>query len=190
VVTAADLLALAAHLDGHFAQAFPSFGSERTGAPVVSFCRLDDRPIRTRSPVVEPDAVVVLDPTLVHQVDLFSGLSTEGYVLVNTARCVDDLALGPLVGRFRTDRLQTVPATELARRHTGRAVPNAAILGAFAALTSEVSIGAVTTAIRDRFADAPTVAGHNAAAAAEAFNHIRRVRGETILEVTAGAQTN
>ena len=74
VVTAADLLALAAFEEGQHAQSFPSFGSERTGAPVVAYCRLSERDIRTREPVVAPDCVVVIDPTLVHQVDLFAGL--------------------------------------------------------------------------------------------------------------------
>src|ERR687897_1179215 len=74
VVTAAELLSVAAFIDGRYAQAFPSFGSERTGAPVVAFCRVDDRPIRSREPIVEPDALIVQDSTLLHQVDLFSGI--------------------------------------------------------------------------------------------------------------------
>ena len=73
VVTAAELLAAAAFAEGRYAQAFPSFGSERTGAPVVSFCRIDDRPIRTREPVTHPDALIIGDPTLLHQVSVFDG---------------------------------------------------------------------------------------------------------------------
>ena len=68
-------LSVAAFDEGRQAQAFPSFGSERTGAPVVSFCRIDDREIRTREPVMAPDALIVQDVTLINQVDLFSGLS-------------------------------------------------------------------------------------------------------------------
>ena len=75
VVTAAELLSLAAFDEGRYAQAFPSFGSERMGAPVVSFCRIDDREIRVREPVMEPDALIIQDPTLLHQVDVFGGLS-------------------------------------------------------------------------------------------------------------------
>src|SRR5262245_56386427 len=74
VVTTAELLSVAAFADGRHAQAFPSFGSERTGAPVVAFCRIDDRPIRVREPIARPDAVIVQDPTLLHQVDVFGGL--------------------------------------------------------------------------------------------------------------------
>src|SRR5208337_3038345 len=94
VVTAAELLSLAAFTEGRHAQAFPSFGSERTGAPVVSFCRIDDHEIRTREPVSEPDALIVQDATLLHQVDVFGGLRPDGYVLINSARSFDELGLG------------------------------------------------------------------------------------------------
>src|SRR5438477_3612030 len=86
VVTAAELLSVAAFDGGKHAQAFPSFGSERTGAPVVSFCRIDDKPIRVREPIAEPDALIVQDPTLLHQVAVFDGLRDDGYVLINSAR--------------------------------------------------------------------------------------------------------
>src|SRR5688572_21782170 len=85
VVTAAELLSVAAFGEGRHAQAFPSFGSERTGAPVVAFCRIDDVPIRTREPIGEPDALIVQDPTLLHQVAVFDGLRPDGYVLINSA---------------------------------------------------------------------------------------------------------
>src|SRR6185436_18304944 len=93
VVTAAELLSVAAFAEGRFAQAFPTFGSERTGAPVVAFCRIDDRPIRLREPIVEPDALIVQDPTLVHQVDLFGGVPDDAFVLVNTTRSFGELGL-------------------------------------------------------------------------------------------------
>jgi pyruvate ferredoxin oxidoreductase gamma subunit len=151
VVTAAELLSVAAFLEGREAQAFPTFGSERTGAPVVSFCRIDDKTIRVREPITEPDAVIVQDPTLVHQVDLFDGLGGDGYLLVNTGRTFEELGLGEYVQRFRNERRLTVPATEIARQCLGRPLPNAALLGAFAALTGEVSLESVAAAIRDRF---------------------------------------
>ncbi|MBP8879918.1 MAG: 2-oxoacid:acceptor oxidoreductase family protein, partial [Dermatophilaceae bacterium] len=93
VVTAAELLSVAAFDEGRHAQAFPSFGSERTGAPVVAFCRIADREIRVREPVVLPDAVVVQDATLLNQVDVFAGLKPEGYVLVNSPLTVSQLGL-------------------------------------------------------------------------------------------------
>ncbi|MGN1150080.1 MAG: 2-oxoacid:acceptor oxidoreductase family protein, partial [Sutterella sp.] len=85
VVTAAEMLALAGFMEGHCAQAFPSFGSERTGAPVVAFARLAPHEIRLREPVLEPDVVLVQDRTLLDSVDVFSGLNPEGYVLINSS---------------------------------------------------------------------------------------------------------
>src|SRR6266571_1117603 len=83
VVTAAEMLSVAAFLEGKYAQAFPSFGSERMGAPVMSYCRIEDRPIRSREPISEPDALIVQDPTLLHQTSIFEGLAPTGYLLVN-----------------------------------------------------------------------------------------------------------
>ncbi|HEX4857875.1 MAG TPA: 2-oxoacid:acceptor oxidoreductase family protein, partial [Usitatibacteraceae bacterium] len=85
VVTAAELLSVAAFDEGRHAQAFPSFGSERMGAPVMAFCRIDDKEIRLREPVMHPDALIIQDPTLLHQVDLFSGLSESGLILINSS---------------------------------------------------------------------------------------------------------
>jgi pyruvate ferredoxin oxidoreductase gamma subunit len=164
VVTAAELLSVAAFLEGREAQAFPTFGSERTGAPVVAFCRIDDAVIRVREPITEPDAVIVQDPTLLHQVDLFGGLGDDGYLLLNTARTFDELGLGEYVERFAAGRCVTVPATDIARERLGRPLPNAALLGAFAALTHEVSLESVAAAIRDRF---PGQTGEQNVAAAE-----------------------
>jgi len=93
VVTAAELLSLAAFLEGRHAQAFPSFGSERTGAPVVSFCRIDDREIRLREPIAAPDALIVQDPTLLHQVGVFGGLVPGGTVLLNSSRSAEALGI-------------------------------------------------------------------------------------------------
>ena len=187
-VTAADLLALAAFGEGRFAQSFPNFGSERMGAPVVAYCRLDEREIRTREPVMQPDCVIVIDPTLVHQVDLFAGLRPEGYVLVNSMRTLDELGLGSLRVRFRLDHLMTVPATEVAQRQVGRPLPNAVLLGAFAALTAQVTVGAVGTAIRERFRKDPAVAERNVAGVAEIFQYARQtmvLNGQGLLSAQA-----
>ena len=170
-MTAAELLSVAAFLEGRHAQAFPTFGSERTGAPVVSFCRIDDREIRSREPIAEPDALIVQDPTLLHQVNLFEGLSPEGYMLINTSRTFDQLGLGEFVKQFRPERLLTVPASELAREHVGRPIPNAALLGGFAAISGAITINAVAGAIRDRFSG--RLADGNVAAAEAAFEFVR-----------------
>jgi pyruvate ferredoxin oxidoreductase gamma subunit len=174
VVTAAEMLSLAAFDEGRYAQAFPSFGSERMGAPVVAFCRIDDHEIRTREPIMEPDALIVQDPTLLHQVDVFGGCKGDGFVLINTAKGFDELGLGDFVAPFHHERLLTVPASELARKHTGRALANAALLGGFAALTGAiaglVSLDGVERAIRERFSG--DVAAGNAAAARAAHDWV------------------
>ncbi len=171
VVTAAELLSVAAFDEGRHAQAFPSFGSERTGAPVVAFCRFSDAPIRTREPVAEPDALIVQDPTLLHQVDLFAGLDPSGYALINTERSIDSLGLTEFASAFDPARLLAVPATALAREHLGRPLPNAALLGAFAALTGRLRLDSVIAAIRERFSGASGEG--NVAAARACFETVR-----------------
>ncbi len=177
VVTAAELLSMAAFREGRHAQAFPSFGSERTGAPVVAFCRIDDREIRNREPVMAPDALIIQDPTLLHQVNVFAGMVRDAYILINTSRNFDALGLGEFVTGFHADHLCTVPATELALRHIGRPVPNAALLGGFAALTGLLGIDSVAEAIREKFAAG--IAETNCTAAREAFEFVREKMRET-----------
>jgi pyruvate ferredoxin oxidoreductase gamma subunit len=172
VVTAAEMLSIAAFEQGRHAQAFPSFGSERTGAPVVAFCRIDDREIRMREPILEPDVLIVQDPTLLHQVDVFQGLQPDGYVLINSTRSFDELGLGEIAARFRRKRLVTVPATQIAMKHVGRPLPNAVLLGGFAALSGLITLNAVSHAIRDKFSG--KVAEANVSAATEAFEFVRR----------------
>ena len=170
MVTAAELLSLAAFLEGRHAQAFPSFGSERTGAPVVSFCRIDDREIRVREPIAAPDALIVQDPTLLHQVDVFGGLVPGGTVLLNSSQGAEPLGIAGVDAR-----IVTAPASELARTHLGRPLPGPALLGAFAALTGVVSLPSVLAAVRDRFAGA--AADGNAAAAEAAHALVLRETG-------------
>lgn len=168
VVTGAEMMSIAAFLGGKHAQAFPSFGSERTGAPVVAFCRMDDKEIRLREPIMQPDAIIIQDPTLLHQVDVFGGLKKDGYILINTTRSFEEMGLGDFIKGFRPEHLLTVPASELARKHVGRAVPNVPLLGAFAALGGLISLDAVQRAIDQKFSGA--VAKGNQAAAKDAYN--------------------
>ncbi|GAB3262369.1 2-oxoacid:acceptor oxidoreductase family protein [Nocardioides dilutus] len=150
VVTAAELLSLAAFDQGLHAQALPSFGSERTGAPVVAFCRVDDQPIRAHDPVDTPDVVIVQDPTLLSGGEVLLGLAEDGLVVINSSRSVAELIEAGL--RLEPgQRALTVPATELARERLGHPLPNTALLGAVAAATGVVSLAAVRRAIADRF---------------------------------------
>jgi pyruvate ferredoxin oxidoreductase gamma subunit len=175
VVTAAEMLSVAAFFEGRHAQAFPSFGSERTGAPVVSYCRIDDRPIRVREPIVAPDAVIVQDPTVLHLPGVVDDVGVGAHVIVNSTRSSDDLLTEPWAAALSTQHLEVVPASEIARTHLGRPLPNAVLLGAFAGLTRQVSIDAVEHAIRAAFAGA--VADANAAAARAAYDFAVQVVG-------------
>lgn len=189
VVTAAELLSIAAFVEGRRAQAFPSFGSERTGAPVVAYCRIADAPIRRREPIVTPDAVIVQDPTLLRQPGVLDGLRPGGYVLVNTRRSVAELGLAPPDSEppdgqppdghasdgeppdgHAPRRVWTVPATELALEYLGKPLPNAVLLGGFAALSGLVSIESVAAAIGAKFAG--RVAEANVAAARRAYQDV------------------
>jgi pyruvate ferredoxin oxidoreductase gamma subunit len=155
-VSAAEILSVAAFLEGKYSQAFPSFGSERNGAPVMSFCRIDERPIRLREPVTQPNALIIQDPTLLHLPGLFDGLVADGPVLINSA----DPNISCPVGR----RL-AIPATELAMKYVHRPLPNAALLGAFVAQTGLIHLESLLAAVREKF---PGEVGEANAAAAQA----------------------
>jgi pyruvate ferredoxin oxidoreductase gamma subunit len=163
------MLSIAAFLEGRYAQAFPSFGSERMGAPVMAFCRIDARPIRLREPVTNPDALIIQDPTLLHQVTVFEGLQPGGFVLINSARSLDELGLASFFANYPPSHVVTVPATELALRYVGRPLPNSTLLGGFAAMTGALRLGSVIAAIRQKF---PGKVGATNAQAAEAAYEI------------------
>ena len=172
VVTAAEMLSLAAFNEGRHAQAFPSFGSERMGAPVVAFARIADKEIRVREPIMAPDGLIIQDPTLLHQVDVFSGLVPDGYILINSSRTFGELGLNDLCEHFRVERLLTVPATEIAREYVGRPMANAALLGGFAGLSGALSIDSVSAAIREKFAG--KVGDGNVNAAEAAYRYVQQ----------------
>ncbi len=170
VVTAAELLSVAAFLEQRHAQAFPSFGSERMGAPVVSFCRIDDKEIRLREPILEPDALIVQDPTLFKVIDVCQGLRPTGYLLVNSNRSLTDLHLDGIAKQQPAGHVLTVPASDLALKYVGRPLPNAALLGAFARLTGIVDLKSVAAAIREAFPE--KIAAANIAAATAAHDAV------------------
>ncbi len=170
VVTGAEMLSVAAFLEGRHAQAFPSFGSERTGAPVVAFCRIADREIRLREPILEPDCLIVQDATLFKVIDVFAGLRPNGYLLVNTNKSFEGINIDKIAGSLPSGHAVIVPATELALKHVGRPVPNAALLGAFAALTPHVHLDTVKRAIEETFPG--KIGAANVAASEEAYEFV------------------
>jgi pyruvate ferredoxin oxidoreductase gamma subunit len=172
VVTAAELLSVAAFIEGRNAQAFPSFGSERMGAPVVSYCRIDDKEIRLREPILEPDAIIIQDPTLFGSLDVFQGLKSDGYVLLNSNKSLEELGVGDAVKKLPANHAYNVPATEIAIKHMGRPMPNAVLLGGFAAISNQLAIKSVEKAILSKF---PGKIGEgNISAANAAFDVIKK----------------
>lgn len=171
VVTAAEMLSIAAFRQGKYSQAFPSFGSERMGAPVMAFCRLDDKEIRLREPVLNPDALIIQDPGLLHQVNLFEGLSEHGYILINSNHSLAKLGLDSFLNDHPQEHVCIVPATDLAMQYVGRPVPNAALLGGFAALTGLIQMPSLEAAIREKFSG--KIAEDNIAAARAAFASVQ-----------------
>ncbi|HTZ17731.1 MAG TPA: pyruvate ferredoxin oxidoreductase subunit gamma [Dissulfurispiraceae bacterium] len=166
-VAAAELLAVAAFHDGKFAQAFPSFGAERVGAPVQAFVRIDDKKIRLREEVRTPDYLIVQDYYLIETVPVLEGLKPNGLVLINTDKPLDELKLDT------TATIETIPATEIALEIIGRPIPNAIMIGAFCSITGLVSLEAVQRAIMEKF---PGNVGSNNVAALERAHEIIQKR--------------
>ncbi len=165
----AQFMAIAALEDGRYGQAFPFLGGggERRGKAIVAFCRLSDSPIRVRSRVSEPDYVILQDVTILKELDVAEGVKERGLILANTEKDVAELGLrGPF-------RVFAFSADEMARRILGRPIMNTALLGAFAALTGELSLEATLRAIRSRFPG--EVGERNARVARESY---RQLMGE------------
>ncbi len=165
VVSAAEMLSVAAFEEGKHSQAVPSFGSERMGAPVVAYVRIDDKEIELREPVLEPDLLIVQDPTLFSAIDVFAGLRNDGYLLVNTAKSMDELGISEAAEQLPEGNIAAVPATELAMLHLKRPTPNTVLLGAFTAMSDVVQINSVFKAIARKF---PGKVGEMNIAAAQA----------------------
>jgi pyruvate ferredoxin oxidoreductase gamma subunit len=147
-VTSAELLARAAIAEGKYAQAFPSFGPERRGAPVLAFDRISkNQPIRVRAEITEPDVVVILDSGLVSIVDVTSGLKDGGVIVLNTKRSLEDVS-----GEFDSKwRLAVVNATAIANDILKVNIVNTTMLGALLKATGVVDIESLTEPLKDRF---------------------------------------
>ncbi|MFH1545102.1 MAG: pyruvate ferredoxin oxidoreductase subunit gamma [archaeon] len=142
-VTSSYVLAIAAFHDGKFSQAFPAFGVERRGAPVLAFTRIDDKQINVRSQVYEPDYLVVLDSSLIEQVNVLDGVE-KATVIINSEKKESEFMMGK-------NRAFTVDITKIALDVIGKPFVNIGVLGAFAALTGEVSINSIKKAVAQAF---------------------------------------
>lgn len=144
-VTSAELFAQAAILEGKYAQAFPSFGPERRGAPVVAFCRIDEQPVYLRTKINEPDIVVVLDPSLLGVVDVAAGLKDRGVLVINSRKEPHHFMMKKL------SQAATIKATPLAMDILKRPITNTIMLGALAKTTTVVKVESLIDAIESRF---------------------------------------
>jgi pyruvate ferredoxin oxidoreductase gamma subunit len=144
-VTAAELLAVAAFEDGMYSQAFPAFGVERRGAPVTAFVRLDNKPIRLRSQIYEPDYVIVQDATLVDVINVAAGAKPEGFILINSEKSASSFKLDTAAP------LKTLDATKLAIDIIGKPIVNTILVGAFAGVSGLIMPESIKNAVMERF---------------------------------------
>ena len=173
-VTSAELLAQAAINEGKYAQAFPSFGPERRGAPVLAFVRINSRePIRVRAEIREPDVVVVLDPGLLRIMKVTAGLKPNGILIVNTSKKADQLRQELGI----TGALATVNATAIAREILGVPIVNTTMVGAVLKATGVVKLESLVEPVKHRFG---RLADRN-------INAMKRAYEETLVEEVARA---
>ncbi|MBC7246324.1 MAG: 2-oxoacid:acceptor oxidoreductase family protein [Actinobacteria bacterium] len=165
-VTSAELLAVAAINKGMYAQAFPSFGPERRGAPVVAFCRLDDKRILARAKVYEPDVVVILDSGLLTLIDPVEGLKPDGILIINTKKSYEEIMNEC---RFSC-RVGTVNADQIAREELGRVIVNTTMLGAVMRATGLLEVEDMRGPMLERFG--PKLGEKNMKALERAYNEL------------------
>ncbi|MDD5688579.1 MAG: 2-oxoacid:acceptor oxidoreductase family protein [Elusimicrobia bacterium] len=171
--TAALLFAEAALATGKYVQGFPEYGPERMGAPVQSFNRLSDKPITLHCGVTEPDFVVVLDPTLIDTVDIISGLSDSGAVIVNTEKTMDEMKKKL---NFK-GKVFVVNATKIAKESFGKAIPNTPMMGALVKVTNFLDINGVLEdtkkKLEKKFSRKPEIIEGNIKSIKRAFDEVK-----------------
>lgn len=162
-VTASKILALAAFNQGKYVISFPFFGTERRGAPVTSFTRIDDQRIFLKTQIYDPDAIVILDTSIMKTTDVTAGLKEEGFLVVNSGKSPEELGI--------EGKIATVDATSIAIGHRlgnkANPIVNTAILGAFARASKEISLESVVDATRTA---SPKHGDRNAEAVMDAYD--------------------
>ena len=166
-VTASRLLATAAYYDGKFSQAIPMYGTERRGAPVTAYVRVDDVRVRERELVHTPDIVMVLDPLLSTRQTMADDMAEGGLLLLNTAYPPEEVKTG---GNFR---VATVNVTSIALETLRRPITNTAILGAFAKAVGWPKLESIEKAIKKQFSG--RVAEMNIAAIKRSYDECSEV---------------
>jgi len=144
-ITTAALLGFAYFQEGKYLYAFPSFGAARMGAPMNAFVRVDDKPVRLRSQIYEPDYVIVLDETLLRGYNCFSGLKDNGIAIINGKQGAE------LPKLKASQKAYIIPASEIALKTIGRPLGNTALIGAFAKVTGEIKLDTALEVVKKRF---------------------------------------
>ena len=169
-VTAAEILASAAISEGKYAMAFPEYGAERRGAPVLAFTRIDEKPILEREPILEPDIVVVLDSSLEPAIYM-KGLKKNGLIVINTKRTPEQVAEHIRGHGLEPPRcIAVVDATSIAEKHLGAPIVNTAMLGALVRASKVVGLDSLEKAVEERFSSRPRVAEANLRAVEDAYS--------------------
>jgi len=171
VVTAAELLALAAFNEGYFAQAFPAFGVERSGAPIQSFVRINKHPIITREQVQIPDILIVQDASLLTEKEVVFGINKNTKLIVNSpleAKEISQL----LKNKIKTNNIYSAPATNIALEIIGKNIVNTVILGAFIKQNKIIKLNTLLKTVSEKFADKnQDLIKKNQAAITAAYNY-------------------
>jgi pyruvate ferredoxin oxidoreductase gamma subunit len=168
-VTSVEMLALAAIGEGQYAQGFPSFGPERRGAPVAAFNRVDDKRIKVRSGVYDPDVVVVLDPSLIGLINVIDGLKPDGVLIVNTGKSPEEIKETSGFG----GTVATVNASRIAWDELGVPITNTTMLGALIKATGLVVLESAKAPLKHRFG---RIAQKNINAMERAYNELKSTK--------------
>jgi len=148
VVTAAELIALAAFYDGKESQAFPFFGVERSGAPIMAFARVSNSKIKTREQVYRPDFLIIQDATLIDDEGIFNGVTAQTKLLVNSSKTKEEIFKDlKKNNKIKLNNIYTTPATEIALEFIGKNIVNTVILGALAKHANLFSLQALNKAV-------------------------------------------
>jgi 2-oxoacid:acceptor oxidoreductase, gamma subunit, pyruvate/2-ketoisovalerate family len=165
-VTSVELLAVAAISAGKYAQGFPSFGPERRGAPIAAFSRIDEKKIKVRSGIYEPDVVLVLDSSLIGLVNVIDGLKPDGKLIVNTAKSPEEIRKELNFSGV----IATVDGTGIARKEMGVPIANTTMIGALLKVIGVMKLDQMKDAVEHRFG---RIAQKNLAAMKRAYEEIK-----------------
>jgi 2-oxoacid:acceptor oxidoreductase gamma subunit (pyruvate/2-ketoisovalerate family) len=173
-MTSSYLIAEAALLEDKHVHAFPTFGPERSGAPIAAFARISDEKFYMKTEVYEPDVVVVQDPSLLSQIDVTAGLQEGGLILINTNDPNKEDVQA--IKRKRPDaKFATVDASKIAKEEIGLSVTNTAILGALCKVTENkiIKLNILENAIKNRFKGKGTIAEKNIRAINRSYTEVK-----------------